>query len=285
MKRTGLSPVSIRYGVLGFSGDPGLGDPPPSPDDAIARAKFEADTARAEAARIKRELDEIKKGLPTDEQRARWAELEAAHLAADEANKRKAGEWDALRQQMADRHAKEIEAERSLRENASAQSRQLDKELCDTLVGLEFRGATALFGPAAKTVMLPEVAQAYFAHHVEVETVAGVNGGPAKRRVVVKDKHGQIIVDSKTGQPMPFAKAMEEVIDAHPQREHLLRGSGKVGANSSGGGGGPLDGLDITKLRPDQFQDPKVREALREQQSKAGGLQVGPAFDRMRARK
>jgi hypothetical protein len=283
MRRRGLvtRDVHVRFGLIGNAdGDP----PPPPPEDAIAAARAEAEVARANAARLQRDLEEARRAQPTDEQRARWAQLEADAARAEEERMRRAGEFDNLRTQLTERHGRELEAERTLRANAEALRQRTESELRETLIGLEFRGATDLFGPTGKTVLLPEVAQSYFSSHVEVETIPAAGGLPERRRVVVKDKHGQVIVDPKNGQPMPFAKAMLEVIEGHPQKDHLLRGSGKVGAGSSGGANGAGDGVDLTSLTTEQFQDPKIRDAVRASQSRAGGLQVGPAFDRIRNR-
>jgi len=276
--------IYYTRGVVGYQvGNPPPNDPPlpaPPADDDAAQLRFAADAARAEAARIKRELDEARRQLPTDEQRARWQELEVQAQAAEEERMRRAGEFDGWRNQIQATHERELTVERQRWQNEEAARKQAEKELEDTLIGREFADALDLFGPDGKTVLLPQVAQSYFGRHVVVETANGPDGKP-HRRVVVKDSSGTTIVDPRTGQPQPFSKAMAEVIDAHPQRAHLLRGSGKVGAGSSGGGVGGSE-IDLGRLRPNDFQDPRVRDKVREQSSKAGGLQIGPAFDRMK---
>jgi hypothetical protein len=259
-----------------------IADPPPAPvtDEDLQRARYEKDQAAAEAARLKRELEEAKRNLPSEEQRARWAELEAAQQAAEEERARKAGEFDSWRQQLNERHQRELDTIRQDRANEEARRAALETELKDTLVAREFADATDLFGPAGKTVLLPAVAQSYFGPHVHVEVLE--TGGRTERRVIVKDSHGATIVDPKTGKPMAFAAAMREVIDAHPQKAYLLRGSGKVGANSSGGAYDGDGGIDISRLKSGDFQDPKVRDAVRQKMNVAGGLQIGPGFDRLR---
>jgi hypothetical protein len=261
--------------------DPPVDPPPAADDEAIKQAKFEADAAKAEAARIKRELEELKKHLPNDDQRARWAELEAMAAKAEEDRLKKSGEFDAWRQQINDTHSKALDAERQMRENASAQAKAIETDLQNTLIGQEFARTSDLFGPTGKTVLLPEVAQSYFARNVEVEVVPHPAGGAPSRRVVVRDHHGAIILDAKNGQPMSFGLAMAQLIDSHPQKAHLLRGSGKVGSNSTGGAHGTGD-IDLSRLKASDFADPKVREAVKERQAAAGGLQIGPAFDRIK---
>lgn len=260
--------------------DPGGGGPTPE-EQALAQARMDADAARSAEARLKKELEDIKRQLPNEEQRARWATLEEQAAKAEEDRLKKAGEFDGWRTQITDKHAKEMEAERQMRENAAAQAKTIEADLQQTLIGQEFAKASDLFGPSGKTVLLPEVAQSYFARNVEVETVPSPHGGAPSRRVVVRDHHGAVIVDPKTGQPMPFAKAMGELVEAHPQKIHLLRGSGKSGSNSPGGAHGGQD-TDLTRLKAKDFEDPKVREAVKAQQSAAGGLQFGTAFDRLK---
>lgn len=266
--------VTGRFGQIG---DPAV----PVLDDAeLQRLRYESDAAKAEAARIKKELDDIKKMLPSDEQRAKWAELEAQQQAAEEEKARKAGEFENWRQMINDKHARELQDVVQQRENEAAKRSAIEAELQATLVGREFADAVDLFGPAGKTVLLPQVAQSYFAPNVAVEAATGPDGR-VERRVVVKDAHGTVIVDPKTGRPLPFAKAIWEVIEAHPQKNYLLRGSGKVGAGSPGGGYDGEGGVDLSRLKAADFRDQKIRDAVKDKMNTAGGLQFGPAFDQL----
>lgn len=245
-------------------------------EDVLKRAAFERDQANAKAAKFQRELDELKKALPTDEQKQRWAELEKQAETAEEERKRKAGEFDSWRQQVTTKYETQIANEKKQTVAEQERAAAIEKELHDTLKGLSFAGAADLFGPNGKTVLMPAVAQAYFASHVDVvkdETTGA-------RTVVVKDAHGNVLVDPKSGAPMDFARAMKELIDAHPDKEHLLRGSGKVGSGSPGGTHNGAGGIDLTRLKPADFRDPKVAAALRDRHAQAGGLVIGSAFDR-----
>lgn len=254
----------------------GGGAGPAVADEAVKKAAFERDSAKAEAAKARKELDELKKNLPTDEQRQKWQELEAAQAKAEEERARKAGEFDALRQQLNERHEGQIKAKDRAIEEERQRASAIDKELNDTLIGLQFAAAQSLFGAQGKTVLLPEIAQAYFAGRVGVQ----VDEKTKTRSVVVKDAHGAVILDPKTGAPMEFAKAMEEVIDAHPSKNSILRGSGKVGSGSSGGGiGAAADGpIDASRLTPEQRRDPKVIAALKRQLPR-GGAVFGTAYE------
>ena len=252
--------------------------PPPPDTGELQRLQFEADQARAASSRLQKELEEIKKQLPSDEQRARWAELDAQYQTSEEQRKRKEGEFDAWRVSIQDKHTKELDAARQERANEVARAEATERELNDTLIGLAFSNATEWFGPTGKTVLTPAMAQAYFAPHVSIEVVPGANGSPSRRRVIVKDARGVTIVDSKTGQPPSFGQAIGEVIESHPDKKQMLRGSGKVGSNSPGGESG-IEGRDLSRLKPSDFQNQEVRDAVRESLTAPGGLKVGPGFD------
>jgi hypothetical protein len=275
----------IRYGVMMARVDPPQDPPQPPPQDppqdpAIA-AKYLADAARAESEKLAKELEKLKQQLPTEEQRAHWAQLEADKAKDDEDKLQKAGQFEQWREQINKRHQTEIDAERQQAANARALAEQIESELNEKLVGLEFAGAAEWFGIDGKTVLLPDIAQKYFAGNVSVDVVRDANGRVTSRTVIVRNNSGAVIVDPKTGKPASFSDAMGELINAHPSRSRLLRGSGKVGSGSAGGGNG-ADTVDITRLRASDFNDPAVRERVRQSQNTAGGLQIGPGFDRMR---
>lgn len=280
---------AARWGlrIAGRDGQQAGGDPP-APDaaaaEALAKAQYEAESARAETAKMKKLLDELKEKLPSDEQRAKWADLESKQAADEEARRRKEGEFDSWRAQIAEKHDKELGTVRQEAQNAAAQAASHERELNDTLIGLAFSGATDWFGPTGKTVLLPAVAQSYFAHNVEIEVVPAPNGGKPTRRVIVKDNTGTVLIDPKTSKPLPFDKAIGELIENHPQKNHLLRGSGRVGSGSAGGTGG-TDSIDLSRLKPADFQDPAVREKVRQSMAQPGGLQIGPGFERLRKSK
>lgn len=258
-------------------------DPPPPPQDGeLERLKFEADQARAEAAKAKALLEEEKKNAPTAEQRAKWAELEAEAARAEEERAVKKGEFDTLKGQLTTRYEREIEAHKAATQNAVARAEALDKDIDEEMIAREFAQASGLFGPTGKTIWFPELAQAYFRKDVAVEKVE--QNGRTTRRVIVKDTRGATILD-KQGGPMVFAKAMEELIESHPQRDSILRGSGKSGPQSPGGSHGAGGSIDTSRLKQSDFSDPKVRDAVRDNLATAGGLQIAPAFDRMRRSK
>lgn len=271
-----------RYGIV-FAGrvDPPSDPPqPPPPADPAEALRFEADQAKAAARALQKQLDELKSQLPSADQRAKWAELEAKDRADEEERLKKAGEFDAWRKQITDKHATDLEAERQRLANEAAAKAALEHELNDQQVSLAFSNATEWFGPNGKTVLLPDIAKSYFAPHVTVEVIPQEGRSPV-RRVLVKDANGVVIVDPKTGRPAEFSWAIGEVVQAHPSKNSILRGSGKVGSGNAGGGNGG-NAIDINNLKRQDFQRKEVREAVKEAQRQPGGLQIGPAWDRPR---
>ena len=278
------------YTVTSRNGHPD--DPPPLPapvvtpapasgdsaQEALARAQFELDAARAEAARLRREADTLRTQMPSDAQLARLADLERQAQEAEEARRRKEADFDAWRVQIEQNHQRQLEAVRQETETERQRADQRERELNDTHIELAFKGATEWFGATGKTVMLPDMARSYFSPYVEVH-VEDVGGKP-RRTVVVKDYNGAVIVDTKSGRPAPFDVAIGQLIELHPHKASLMRGSGKVGSGSSGGAGG-VDDINLGRLRPGDFNNPDVRDRVRQQLRAPGGISVGPAFDRM----
>jgi hypothetical protein len=230
---------------------------------AEAKRAFIARDAEKKRARELEDRLRALEGIDPEEHKALKQQAEKA----EEERKRKAGEFDSWRGEI----LKKTEAEKA----AIAAERDAAKtELEKTLIGLKFAGASSLFGESGKTVLTPEIAEAYFSRYVSVEEIDG------RKTVVVKDNDGHVILNAKTGKPADFAEAMAEVIEAMPNKAHIFRGSGKTGSGSSGGSTTATQQLvDTARLKSGDFSDPKVREAVKRQQAAAGGLQIGRAFD------
>lgn len=233
-------------------------------DDLIPRAEakkaFEArDKAKKEADDLRKQLDSIK---AAEEERA--AKIEEERL-------KKAGEWDAMKQSLVTKHTAELEQERKARQ-ALEQSYTTEK------VQAAFYGASDLFGghDGSKTVLDGDMAAAVLGRYVSYEDV-DVSGKTVKA-IVVRDVDGNVIVDGK-GNPAKFGEAMTELISQLPNRDRILRGSGKTGSGSSGGATGDRTPIDLRNLTPAQRRDPAVLKQLRESLP-TGGLVMGEAYNR-----
>jgi hypothetical protein len=240
-------------------------------DDLIPRA--EAKKAFEARDKVKKELQALMESgrVLSEEQIDRYKALEATAAKAEEDRKRKAGEWDSLRTQLAEKHANE------LKERDSKLS-TLSERFKSTVVRAEFGATTDYFGGSetSKTILDVDLGMAALGRYVHVEDTDDEVG----YRVVVKKPNGDLIIGDD-GNPAPFADAIGELIKLLPNKDRILRGSGKTGSGNSGGSKTTTSGvIDTRRLRPGDFNDPKVREAVRREQNAAGGLQIGRAFDR-----
>ena len=110
--------------------------------------------------------------------------------------------------------------------------------------------------------------------------VEDVDDDPLGYRVIVKTPKGETIV-GKDGNPAPFADAIGELIALLPNKDRILRGSGKTGSGSSGGSNASPATIDVNRpLTRAQMADPKVRELLKRKHADAGGLVMGSAWER-----
>lgn len=220
---------------------------------AEAKKAFEArQAAKNEAAELKKQLDAMK-GVDPEEYRTLKQQAEQA----EQDRAKKAGEFEKLQQQLVQKHQTELTAEQQKREQA-------EQRLQRTIIGRAFADAVDLFGPSGKTIYLPADAERIFGDRVKI-----LDDGT----VAVTDAAGDVLIDGKTGKPLPFAAAMSEYIDGLPDKQYRLRGSGKTGSGSSGGMTGGRDAIDLSNLTPQQRRDPKVLELLK-QRRPVGGMVV-----------
>lgn len=240
------------------------GQPNSGGDGGKDAAYWQAEAKKAFEARDRtsQRVRELEGRALSEDDIALFQTLKEQQSKADEEKKRKAGEFDAWRADITKKHEESISAERKRAESAEAKYRQ-------KLVGHAFASASSLFGDAGKTVLTPDIAEAYFAKHVEVLD---------DDSVVVKGLDGHVILNAKTGKPADFAEALAELIDGLPHKNKILRGSGKAGSGSPGGATTGVEHIDFTNLTPEQRRDPKVLAALRARQPR-GGMVFGTAYE------
>jgi hypothetical protein len=240
-------------------------------DDLIPRA--EAKKAFEARDRAKKEADELRKRALSEDAFAEYQALKAEREKAEEDRQKKAGEFESIKKSLIDKHTTELESERRAR-------LALEQSYTQEKIEAAFLGASEWFGgETAKTIMTGDMAYAYLGKHVGYEEVDVA--GKTIKAIVVRDLDGNIILDGK-GNPARFAEAISELIQSLPNKDRILRGSGKTGSGSSGGSTRGSEQVDLSRLNVDSFKDPKVRAALKQRQAAAGGLQMGPAFDRTR---
>lgn len=253
-----------------------LFDVEPTPEEQLKKANFERDSANAKAEKLQKEIDDLKAKLPTDDERKRLKDLETQAAAAEEERKKKAGEWETLKTELVTKHATDLKTKAD--EIAALNALITDGEI-DRAFGSAFVDKAPLFGgDDALTIFTPDIASAAFRKYVSVEMVEG------KPVLKVKDATGKVVIDTTTGNAMAFGPALHQVINGLPTKDRILRGSGKAGSGSSGGGGDNKGKGDLSHPTDEQIRnDPNAREQLRKRQEKAGGMQIGSAFDQLAA--
>lgn len=264
-----MQPAMETAAATGAGGGSGDGAPPPPPrpsgqDDATFYQE-EAKKAFRVRDELKQKIRDLEQRVLPEESLSEYQALKQQAAKAEEERAKKAGEFDQLRAQLLKKHDEELAAERT-------KAQEADSRLRKTLIGLSFAQASDWFGANGKTILTPEIAEAFYGKYVDLDG----------DQVVVKDAAGQVILDVRTGKPARFADAIGELITSLPNKDHVLRGSGKTGSGSSGGSSTAREAIDTNQLRSSDFRDPKVREAVRRQQAEAGGLQIGPGFDRLK---
>ena len=233
----------------------------------VAYYEAEAKKAFQDRDKAKKELRALQDSgrVLSDEQVERFKALEKAAETEEEERKKKAGEWDTLRESLTKKHATEL-ADRDAKVKAA------DDKLRRTLIGLAFAGASDVFGRDALTIYTAKAGERIFGEYVEL-----AEDGSA----IVRDRDGNVIVDAATGKPASFSAAMKELIESLPDKADHLRGSGKTGSGSSGGSTMPGHQADVTELTERARKGDKAAiTALQQRRANSGGLVMGAAFSR-----
>lgn len=290
-RRFNAFPISLPLldGAGGGGGGGGEGDDVPLTDELKASDpnkywriywKKESGAASAFATRdeTKRSLArlaELEKTSMTPEQRKEYDTLKAAQATAEEERKKKAGEWDTLRADLVKKHEDEVTA----RDQRIA---QYERDIAEGEVRRAILAETGFFGGGdnSKTVLVGEMAVRQLGSYVKYEEF-DFGGDIGKKKVLItRDAHGNI-VRGKDGRPAPFNEAVEPLITSLPEKDHILRGSGKAGSGARGEQ--VLDDktrVDLSRpLTAEQQRDPKVLKQL--QTVGGGGLQMGRGFARV----
>jgi hypothetical protein len=190
------------------------------------------DTAKQELATIQ---DQLKKfdGIDPEAVRALLADKAAAEEAkkkAEEDRLKAAGDFEALKARMASQHQKELDNERKAREAAEAQTTALNRRIHELTIGASFQASTFL---REETLLPPAKARRAFEDHFEVQEDGQVIG--YDRPAGSKDRVP--LVDAR-GRPLPFDEAIKQIVEADPDRDHLLKSKVRPGSGQVPGSGG-----------------------------------------------
>ncbi|WP_288061377.1 DUF6651 domain-containing protein [Rodentibacter caecimuris] len=103
---------------------------------------------------------------------------------------------------------------------ANNRANKLEQQLYGEIVGGAFAKSKVI---TEKTILPPDVAQAYFAKHFNVK----------EGKIEAKDSQGNPIYSrSKPGELADFDEAMDMLINSYPNKDGILRGSGSSGSGT-----------------------------------------------------
>jgi hypothetical protein len=261
----GLMADMARWGVVFAPPDEGAGgseasapdETPPAKPESKAKPKSEpkpepkseadpSEALRGHVAELERRLKSFGDATPDEikelrEIRAKAeAERKAAETAARKAEEerlRKEGDFETLKQRMADEHQKELEAVRG-------QSSQLDQTVAALTSQIEQMALSTAFASSRfvqeDTIIGPDKARRIYGAHFDVVdgTVVGYDAprGATKRVALVDGK----------GVFLPFDEAIKRLVDGDPDRDRLLKAQQKPGT-----GAAPSRGVTVTTPAPE----------------------------------
>lgn len=247
-------------------------------------AYYQGEAKKAFEARdlLKKRLRELEEGglVISAEQKQRLADLEKSAAEAEEEKKRKAGEFDSWRKDVTTKHADELK-------KRDAELETTRREIATEKIEAAFGSATDYFGGGehSKTILTPRLAVRTFSEYVTYEEFDfGEEDGGKRKVLIVRDAKNKII-RGEGGHPATFLEALPKLLDSHPDKDHILRGSGKAGSGARGGAGGGKEGtVDFSHLTPAQMRDPKIIEEAKRRTARAGGIVSGEAWERTGAK-
>jgi hypothetical protein len=199
---------------------------------------------------------------------------QAAQLEEDRA--KKAGEFETLKTQMAERHTQTVKAKDAEIAKRDETINRWSERFKDKVKKAEFGAAVDYFSGAetSKTILDVEMGMAILGRFVDVTVDDDGNA-----QVIVKKPNGDVILGAD-GNPASFTDGIGELIKTLPNKDRILRGSGKTGSGSSGGKtGGDRDiDFDVANLTSEQRRDPKVIAELK-RRTPRGGMVMGRAYE------
>lgn len=211
-------------GITAGAADANKGDPGQSrkPSDEEARLLKENMKKKEELRKAQEELVGLRKqfeGIDPEVVRQMIAQQKDAETKALEAK----GDYERLKQRMAEEHSKEINALKLKTEEQQNEVKKLNAVINDLTVGTQFSQSQFI---ASELTLPPAKARVIYGDYFDVQDgkVVGYDKprGAANRTALV-DQYGS---------PIPFDAAMQKIIDADPEKDHLVKSKVRPGANS-----------------------------------------------------
>jgi hypothetical protein len=209
----------------------GSGDRKPTDEEAallkeVMQKKGKLDEANKALTAAQEQLKKFD-GIDPEAVRALLKEKTDAETAALEAK----GEWSRLKERMADEHGKE---KKTLQEQIDALKSQLGERegvINELTIGTQFSQSQFIGSELALT---PSKARVIYGEHFELVDgkIVGYDkpkGAAARTQIV-----------NGAGVPLSFDEALKKIVEADPEKDHLLKSKVKPGAGSDSRAGGKV---------------------------------------------
>lgn len=182
------------------------------------KKKDALDKANAELAKARETLKAFE-GIDADSVRKLLAEQKTAEEKALEAK----GDWDRLKGRMAEEHGKEVKTLQDQIAALSAKLSSTEGTIKDLSIGTQFSQSKFI---AEELTLTPAKTRVIYGDYFDVEEgkVVGYDKprGAASRTAIV-DQYGNAV---------DFEGALRKIIEADPEKDHLMKSKMKQGAGS-----------------------------------------------------
>ncbi|TSP13946.1 DUF6651 domain-containing protein [Cupriavidus campinensis] len=195
------------------------------PTDAEAKLIKEVMQRKEREKQLQAQLSQFE-GLDPAEIKQLLADKAAAAQAKKEAEERELeqkGEWDRLRQRMADEHTQVVTGLRSELDQLKAQLTGASSTINELTIGSQFNQSGFI---AEELTLTPTKARVVYGQHFDL--VDGKVVGYDKPR---GEANRTALVDS-LGEPVGFEDALRKIVEADPDKDHLVKVKTKPGSGS-----------------------------------------------------
>lgn len=204
------------------------------------------------------------KALESEEDFDAW--YEKATAALEQVTNFNEKEWldvkkvDSMKAQMKEAHGKELGQVKEQFENTITEQgntiQKKDAQIRKLVVSNQFASCPLFAGQNPKTTMTPEVAEAFFGHHFQVQDDENT-GQPIVRCFF---DNGDVVYSTapdRVGEPATFNEGMQTLFDNYPNRDQYLRS--KKGSGAQGGNGNDEETTDLAILQQQYNEAEKAR--------------------------
>lgn len=158
-------------------------------------------------------------GIDPDEVRRLLSEKKSSEEKQMEAK----GEWDRLKTRMAEEHTKETAILQSQLEQLTAELSSTKRQVNELSIGTQFSQSKFI---SEELTLTPGKARVIYGDHFDLEDgkIVGYDKPRgASNRTAIVDQYGSAV---------PFEDALRKVIEADPEKDHLLKSKVRPGAGS-----------------------------------------------------